>query len=86
VAEMIEELEAVSRDSMLSDQRWEDMFWDSYKLAIVAEDPGLQAEIATVAFWKSPAAEALSIAASCSEIPPTLHSRQHPPSPSQAGS
>ena len=45
--------------AILSDPRYEDMFWDSYKLEIVAEDPELRARIATKEFWDEPLTEGL---------------------------
>jgi hypothetical protein len=45
--------------AVLSEPRSEEMFWDSYKLEVVAEDPGLRARIVTAEFWDNPLTDGL---------------------------
>ncbi len=37
--------------AILTDPRWEEMFWVSYRMEIVAEDPELGAQMLTKEFW-----------------------------------
>ena len=37
--------------AVLTEPRWEDMFWDSYRIEIIAQDPELQEQILTKEFW-----------------------------------
>jgi hypothetical protein len=40
------------RIAVLSDSRWEDMFWDTYRMEIITDDPELRRMLQTGAFWK----------------------------------
>ena len=46
--------------AILSDCRWEEVFWDSYRVEIVAADPELQAKILMNEFWAVAETEGLS--------------------------
>jgi len=37
--------------AILTEPRWEDMFWYSYRMEIVAEDEDLRAQLLTKEFW-----------------------------------
>lgn len=39
------------RIAALVDMRWEDMFWDSYRLEVLTSDPGKQAILYSREFW-----------------------------------
>jgi hypothetical protein len=45
--------------AILTEPRWEDMFWDSYRMEIVAEDPQLRAQMLTDEFWARAKSEGL---------------------------
>jgi hypothetical protein len=45
------------RVAVLTDPRWEDQFWYSYRLEVVTDDPDLAARILTKAFWVGPESE-----------------------------
>jgi hypothetical protein len=45
--------------AVLTEPRWEDMFWDSYRMEIVADDPELRARMFTTEFWLKVEAEGL---------------------------
>lgn len=45
--------------AILTEPRWEEMFWDSYRLEIVADDPDLRALMITKEFWATAEAENL---------------------------
>src|SRR5262249_14737196 len=45
--------------AVLTEPRFEDMFWDSYRMEIVAEDPELRARLRTKEFWARAEGEGL---------------------------
>jgi hypothetical protein len=45
--------------AVLTDPRWEDMFWDSYRIDITTEDPELRPLLQTEAFWAKAESEPL---------------------------
>jgi hypothetical protein len=45
--------------AILTEPRWEDMFWDSYRMEIVAEDGGLRAQMLAKEFWAGAESEGL---------------------------
>jgi hypothetical protein len=46
--------------AILTDCRWEEVFWDSYRLEIITDDPDLQAKLLMKEFWAVAEAEGLS--------------------------
>jgi hypothetical protein len=45
--------------AVLTEVRWEEMFWDSYRMEIVADDPELRARMLTTEFWAKAETEGL---------------------------
>jgi hypothetical protein len=45
--------------AVLTEPRYEEMFWDSYRMEIVADDPELRAQMLTAEFWARAEAEGL---------------------------
>ena len=43
----------------LSDRRWEDMFWESYRMEIVTEDRRMREEMLTDGFWSKAEVEGI---------------------------
>lgn len=43
----------------LTDCRWEEVYWDSYRLEIITDDPDVQARLQTQEFWAITQAEGL---------------------------
>ena len=37
--------------AVLTQPRWEEMFWDSYQLEVIADDPTLRAKLEGASFW-----------------------------------
>ena len=44
----------------LTDCRWEEVFWDSYRLEVVTDDPDLRAQLLMKEFWAVAEAEGLA--------------------------
>src|ERR1700722_4882464 len=45
--------------ALLTDPRYEDMFWDSYRMQVVTDEPELERRMQTEAFWSAAEAEGL---------------------------
>lgn len=45
--------------AVLTDPRWEDMFWHSYRMEVTAADPELRQRLQTREFWAVAEAEGL---------------------------
>jgi hypothetical protein len=45
--------------ALLTEPRWEEMFWDSYHMEAVADDPQLRVQMLTKEFWANAEAEGL---------------------------
>lgn len=45
--------------AVLSDRRYEEMFWDSYKMEVVTDDPMLRKQVWTKEFWDRAVSEGL---------------------------
>jgi hypothetical protein len=45
--------------AVLTEPRWEDMFWDSYRIDITTEDSELRSLLQTEIFWTKPEGEQL---------------------------